>query len=388
MHSLLYISGFLFWVLIAKLLSIIVHELGHAIPALLLTRQKVTVYLGSHGIKENSWNFSLGKLDIWLKYNLFSWGGGLCVPTKKNISLNRQIVFTFCGPLASLFLCATTAYLLFYFEMNFFLQLNTFVLLALSSFTFISSGIPANSPSFIYEGSEVYNDGRRILNLYRYKRINREYLKAVELCNKKEFIESSRLFDKFIDKTTMTAEVYRYAIVANINAARYDRGIEMYEKLKAKYTLNSDDYCKLGILRGYLGQEILSIEAFHNSLEINPDNYYSLVNRGYLRNLFGKFEEATIDFKKAIFLNPNLSHAYSNLGLSKIKLGDVESGLNDINKSLEIDPFDSGAHKNLGIYHLEKNDKVAAVKCFTRAKELDKNLHLIDLLLTKALTLS
>ena len=85
-------------------ITVLFHELGHAIPAVLLTGEKVKVYIGSYGDPGKSLNFSMGKLSFWIRYDPLTWRGGLCVPTAKTVSFNRQIVYIICGPLHLLIL--------------------------------------------------------------------------------------------------------------------------------------------------------------------------------------------------------------------------------------------------------------------------------------------
>ena len=96
---LLTIAGF---ALIARPLTVLFHEFGHAILAILLTKQKVVIYIGSHGDPEKSIRIDLGMLIIFFRHNPFTWGPGLCVPTAKTISINKKIIYTLAGPLTSL----------------------------------------------------------------------------------------------------------------------------------------------------------------------------------------------------------------------------------------------------------------------------------------------
>ncbi len=45
-------------------ITVLLHELGHAIPALILTRQKVSIYIGSYGDPDKSLHFRIGLLEL------------------------------------------------------------------------------------------------------------------------------------------------------------------------------------------------------------------------------------------------------------------------------------------------------------------------------------
>lgn len=70
-------------VLITRPFTILFHELGHTLPALMMTRQPVTVYIGSYGDTKHSVHFRIGQLDILLKYNPLAWRSGLCILSAK-----------------------------------------------------------------------------------------------------------------------------------------------------------------------------------------------------------------------------------------------------------------------------------------------------------------
>ncbi|MCH8904747.1 MAG: hypothetical protein IIA45_12645, partial [Bacteroidetes bacterium] len=94
---------FVFFILVIAIIlrpfTVLFHELGHGITALLLTKEKVTLYIGSYGDPKNSFKFSLGRLEFFIKYFSVLWEIGLCVHQSKNIPLNRQILITLFGPI-------------------------------------------------------------------------------------------------------------------------------------------------------------------------------------------------------------------------------------------------------------------------------------------------
>lgn len=53
------IIQFIIFLFFIRGLIIILHELGHALPAILLTKEKVSIYIGSYGDQKKSINFKL-----------------------------------------------------------------------------------------------------------------------------------------------------------------------------------------------------------------------------------------------------------------------------------------------------------------------------------------
>jgi len=54
-------------VLLTRQLSVFFHELGHAIPALVLTKEKVTIYIGSFGDPNKSLKIPIVPLTIFFR---------------------------------------------------------------------------------------------------------------------------------------------------------------------------------------------------------------------------------------------------------------------------------------------------------------------------------
>ena len=99
---------------IVRPLTVFVHELGHAIPALLLTKEKVEMYIGSHGDPSQSNIFTISRLTIYFKFNPVLWDRGLCVQNDPHMSIRDQILFVIAGPLTSLIFGLTAFYICFY----------------------------------------------------------------------------------------------------------------------------------------------------------------------------------------------------------------------------------------------------------------------------------
>jgi hypothetical protein len=77
-------------IFITRPFTVLLHELGHAITLMLLTKKGASVYVGSYGNQKQSFKIKLGSLDIWFRYNPIKWSGGLCIPKTDDISLNKQ----------------------------------------------------------------------------------------------------------------------------------------------------------------------------------------------------------------------------------------------------------------------------------------------------------
>jgi len=363
---------------------VLFHELGHAIPAILLTKQKVTIYIGSYGDPNKSLKINFGALVIFFRYNPFNWRMGLCSPSAETISINKQIVYTLTGPLTSFLLGSFACYFAFAYDLHGFLKLFFIVFLGTAFFDLLNNLIPSETPIKLYDGTYTYNDGYNLKQLFYNKRQPKEYFEAVDLYNEQRFADAAILFASILNKRVNDKNLYRLIISCYIQDKNYEKSKEVLEAFALSFKMNSDDLSNYALSHSQLGLHDKAMEIYDKSLQQNPDNIYSLNNKGYTLNLKNRFEEAISYFNRAIELDIDFAYSYNNRGLSKIKLGQVEEGLQDINRSFELDPNNSYCYMNIGIYHFDKGEFDTALQQFLKAKELDSKTYLIDKLISDA----
>src|ERR1041385_9467868 len=88
---------------------VLLHELGHALFATIIARQKIVIFLGSYGDKERSANVNFGVLEIWFTGNPFLWQYGLCVPSFPITRADQRISYFLAGPILPLAVSAIVA---------------------------------------------------------------------------------------------------------------------------------------------------------------------------------------------------------------------------------------------------------------------------------------
>ncbi len=365
-------------VFIMRPFTVIFHELGHAIPAILMTRQTVSIYIGSYGDPKRSLHFNIGLLDVWFKYNPFSWQLGLCVPSAKQISINKQITYILTGPLASITIATFACYFTFAYELHGFLKLIIVVFLGSSIYDLLVNLIPSSTPIQLYDGGLIYNDGYQLKQLLYYKRFPKRYEQAVALYNQHKFTEAATVCKEILKSEIKDANVYRLVIGSFLQVRNYEQAKELSDEFFMYYNPNSDDYANAGILYSQLDQHDNALEFYNKSLQLNADNLYSLNNKGFTLNILNKFHEAIPLFDKAIEIDKAYAYSYNNRGLAKIKIGKTEDGLEDIYYSLKLDKNNSYGYRNLGIYHFDKGNHTKALDFFKKAKELDSTTYKID----------
>src|ERR1700744_5669260 len=164
----LFIWALLFFlgILSALFFSILIHELGHAIPLLILSRKKVTVFVGSFGDDNQSVHLRVARLHLWIKYNPFLWVRGLCRPGEQ-LSTNKTIFYIATGPLASLIFGVFLWYLQRRFDFSWVLDQVLRFAMFYSFVAFIGSIIPLGRQIYTSQGTPVNRDFLQILHLIK-----------------------------------------------------------------------------------------------------------------------------------------------------------------------------------------------------------------------------
>lgn len=371
-------------VIITRPLTILFHELGHAIPAILMTWKPVSVYIGSYGDQKNSFCLKLGLLTIWFKKNPFSWRFGLFDPSSKQISINKQIIYTITGPLASLVIALTAYY--FLYDLHGAFRITLIIFIASSIFDLFVNLTPNSNPIQLADGSVTYNDGYLLKMLFHYRRFPKEYQDATELYNQQKFEEAGNLLINILKTKLKDDNIYRLAIGSFIQLKDFKQAKELSNEFIIHGQLNSNDYTNAGLSHSHMNLHDEAMELYEKSLELNPRNKYSINNQGFTYNSTNKFEEAIPFFDKALEIDPNFAPSYCGRGLSKIKTGQIEKGLADIQHSLQLDEDNSYAYRNWGVYYLDNEDYSKALELFEKAKELDSSTYMIDQLIEDAKT--
>lgn len=370
---------FLFSVILRPFTTLI-HELGHGIPALLLTDKKVTLYLGSYGDPKESFKIVFGRLELFFNKKPFNWNIGLCVIEQRTLSVNKQILIDLMGPLASLALSLVLSYFIF------FVDLNDHVLVILALFNistyydFYINIVPSSKPIELHNGSVVYNDGRQILDLIKFKKVPEEYNVGAEHYNNKDYSLAAASFEKVLQKGYNEPIIYQLLVSAYLQIKDNSNALivnDLYSIMFSK-TFNSNDYTNMGLIKSFTGSYEEAIKDYNKAIELDESNSVAYNNRGYTFNVMEDYENAIKDFEKAISLEESFAYALNNRGFAKIKLGFKEEGLADLEKSMSMDDTNSYCLMNFGVYHYDNKDYKEALEYFKKAKELDTTTYLLD----------
>lgn len=146
-----------------------------------------------------------------------------------------------------------------------------------------------------------------------------------------------------VDYLTKAFIINRSAPVASNLAKAYytldepEKAIKLYlEALKDEET--DDIYYSLGIAYKKIGDISSSIEAYHNALDKNPDNYSACYNLAlaYIDN--GDNERALSFARRCLFLKDDDESLYGILSSLYEKFGDYEEAVKSLEKAISLNP--------------------------------------------------
>ena len=375
------IGGLFLLFLLLLPVMVLLHELGHAIPLMLMTKQRVTLYVGSFGDEQYSFRVRLGYLTLWLRYNPWHWRGGLCVTAKANLSMWQRGIYLVCGSLCSLLISTLLLYFVFAYDMHGLLKATGVV----AAFIGVADAAWNLTPRKIATraGKTLYSDGYQLMQLRKTSDFLKEFTRGNELFKNKAYDKAKGIYEGLMKTAGKNEGVYKMLNQCYLFLKEYDTAFALQKEIERTFSLTANDYYNMGLTCLFLHKEERH-NYFRKALSIEPNHLLTLNAVGYGLNQQGKFAEALPLFDKAIEGMPQSAHAYNNRGHAKIALGEQEAGLQDIEYSLTLDAENAYAYRNLGIYHLAKGDKETARPLLQKAKEMEKDVDLIDELIEKA----
>ena len=362
------------FVIILHVLITFLHELGHAIPAVLLTKQRVGIYIGSNGNLKNGIHFKVGLLEVWINISTSLIKGGVCVPYAKSISINKEILIILCGPIFSLIVASIIFGYGMYYDWHGALKFFFGIFIFLSTLDVLVNLIPINSPAFVSNNIKIYNDGYRIRTLLLYKFLPK-YCKTINKYYQKEnYKRAVRKALRLLDKGVKSDYLFRIVYNSYIYTRNYSALKHFFDEHKEFHKLDSEDYNGIAVVNSKLAYHDKALEYYNKSIYLGQRSAHVYNNKGFTLNIMERYEEAIVTLNKGLKIDSSLADLHSHLGLAKIRTGEIEEGFKDIQYSLKLDENNAYIYRNLGLYYLEIEDEENANKAFEKAKQLEPEI--------------
>lgn len=202
MSTFLMILTVLIFLPLAFPVMLIVHELGHAITALLLTPKTVIAFIGNP-VDKVKWNFKLGRLNLKLTTNFFWTSRGHASYSRMYLTWFKRFVITLMGPLSVAILFGLASAMVGYDSSMKPLEGTNLLwaLLFLLGFFEIYSQIHPSSITKTRDddGMIVMNDGMEILSLLAIKDKAKEYDLGMFFMDKGDYSQALAIFNDIKD---------------------------------------------------------------------------------------------------------------------------------------------------------------------------------------------
>lgn len=369
----------LVWLLCAAVLTV-VHELGHALVALIMQPGPVSIFLGSYGRAERGGRLRIARLHVHFRYNPATWARrGLCVvgPAATPVPLAVQLLHTAAGPVLPLLVAALGLLLTFTLAPGAANALKAVPVMfaCWAVLSAIINLLPSRWPAGHYQGEAIYNDGHSLRRLLSHRHVNR-LAEQVNAC-----LAAERLVDGIRPLTQLLRYVpdannYRLLVQAYYLQGNYTAALtasRQFRQLGAAFT--DDDRFTQALLLSRTDQHRQALVLYSALLAQEPPYLEAYNNRGYTYNLLGEYATAVADFDQAIATETSVAYAHNNRGLAYLRLGHEAQGLADIQHGLQLDPANAYGYRNLGIYHLDRGEHTIALGHFEHAHRLDPTTH-------------
>ncbi len=153
-------------------------------------------------------------------------------------------------------------------------------------------------------------------------------------------------------------------------------GIEEFAGRLRRYeaavrVLMAVDWTEKGLGALSRGSHTAALDALATAVQLNPDDEFSVYNRGVAHWYLEHFAEAVEDFRRALRINPGYARARDSLQQAERYLRRVESRARYFGRRIAADPEDADAYteRGLALWELGRHDEAAAD--FTRVIELN-----------------
>ena len=178
--------------------------------------------------------------------------------------------------------------------------------------------------------------------------------------------------EKAIEFNPNNYEIYEFYGFTYAKLQKYEKSLAAYDKAIELNPAHFIGYLNRGITKYYSGKFKYEdiITDLNEAIDINDNDYSLYEQRGALKNIYGKVEEAIGDFDKAIALNTNNYSLLFQRGKAKMGLRRFEEVVEDMNSIIKSDNKFKEAYTLRGKAQYQLNNLQVAYEDFIKAISL------------------
>ena len=177
-------------------------------------------------------------------------------------------------------------------------------------------------------------------------------------------------FEKAVESDSSYADAWAQAGFCNEKLGKHSEALEASKKA-VNLRPSAESYFNIGLASFYLKQYRESVEAYRQSIKLDPynaaDAHYAL---GLVYRDWGKADEEIQAYKQAIRLRPDYTSAYERLGARYMRSKKYAEAIEVFRQLVAQKPGDAVAPNNMGEAYLELNKLNEALESFRQAIRL------------------
>lgn len=329
----------IFFILIIRSVTTFFHEMGHALFALLFTKDKVTVYIGSYGDIKNALRIAISRFEIFFKLNILDWKVGMCT-YKFNGQIWKSILITIAGPIASILVAYITFLFMNASEVNENIKFFYFIFMASALIDLMVNLYPAKNPFVMHDGTIMHSDGQQIAKLFSRSRSAHNINEFEHLYHTSQYDTLVQQGVKIIEEENPSRDIYHLVASSLIQLGEFDDAYLCYQKLDAAHKFELRDKFLIGDLCLEMGKNEEAIKWIDQYLFINFHDSKALTIRAKAKSRLTYYEDAITDFSTAIANDSLNDEAYIHRALSLIKLNEIAHAKSDIMTAKKLESKD------------------------------------------------
>jgi len=265
-----------------RLVTTFFHEMGHAIPALISTKDIVEVHVGSYGEEGKAPNLQIGRLHFYLRFDVFNWNIGMCVPHGRSTWLGRLMTIIG-GPIASTMICGVALFYMITQQSNPGILAAGIAMMILALIDLIVNLVPGATAYRSSEGEIQMSDGRQLVELFGQMGMSEQYHQVEALQHAGHHDQAIEKLRAMISGGDHNRKHYKLLIKSYLKNKNYQAVIDTYEQLVDHHSLVTDDYRTIGLSYLEVGNNTECVRCLNEYLYHNYSDSQANCARGLAR---------------------------------------------------------------------------------------------------------
>jgi tetratricopeptide (TPR) repeat protein len=365
-------------VLTARSITTLLHELGHAIPALVYTTEEVTVYVGSYGDIRNSLPIRLGRFRLFLKFNILDWKMGLCMHKSPAYYVHHFIIILG-GPLISLILATWLTWLMFSDGLSDATKVFISLFILSTVWDFLVNIVPVSRPLKLHNGHYTHNDGFQLARMLKLGSSMPDFDEAMHWLEKNEPAKAIGLLEKIRAAKPDSRLVSNAIIETFIDQDAFQEALDEFERFHHTNQIKTHEYKYLGDIYLGLKKWELALKAFNRYLYYVFNDFDALNKKASVLMELDLPDEAIRELEFSLQYEPqNNFSAFLLAGQIYRQQKNWQQARQLLDKALLLKPNSAAIQLQLAFLQEAQYQYQQALHHYQKAQQLGSNYHGIN----------